>query len=114
MRARASRRVVLAPRCASSNSNAVTAAPNLRDDGAVEELWVRPRPERDRIVERERTEVGEVEVSLLDELPRFAQHLREVGNVPMSDVAREHGPQPGAERIPAAVEREGGHRVVGL
>src|SRR6187431_2025519 len=60
------------------------------DDGAAEEVGIGLRPEPSRVREREVTEVGFGDVTVLDELPRLREHAAEVGHVPVSDVRREH------------------------
>src|SRR5207248_11018024 len=82
------------------------------DEGAGEEIGVRARPERDRIPEREGTEVGEVEMAILDELPGLAHDPCEIGHVPVADVAREQRGELRSGRVPGPVERESSHRIV--
>ena len=52
------------------------------------------RPERHRVLERQRPEVGLGGVAVLDQLPRLGQHLADVGHVPVPDVGREQRLQP--------------------
>ena len=82
-------------------------------DGASTVLGEQLRsPEFERVVVRERAEVGGGDETALDELPRFGEHLRRVGNVPVTEVGREHRAEPGA--VVLGRERERPRGVVGL
>ena len=58
---------------AGASSSRTRGSDRRFDDGTGEEVRVRAGPQRDRVVEGERAEAGEIEVPALDQLPRFAR-----------------------------------------
>src|SRR6185503_13784859 len=63
----------------------------------------------DEIAER-----GTIEQAMLDRLPRFGKHARDVRNVPVSDVRAEDRPQAGPERMPAGIAGDRRQAIAGL